>query len=212
MKKGAEIIFQTAARKNSGGTEGTSRDDWRTPRRILDMLNNEFEFDLDAAADANNAICGDFIDEEEDALSTEWDHRSGCENEDCGCYLQVETVFVNPPYSLVGPFVARALQQSQLYNIKVVLLIPAKTGSSTWKKYIAPYASEIRFITGRLKFELSPEAEAERAAQRVAEGKKPTGTDSATFDSAIVIFDGFLRDKTSPTISWIDQDGAAITK
>jgi hypothetical protein len=50
----------------------------------------------------------------------------------------------------------------------VVMLLPARTDTRWWHDYVIPYASEIRFIRGRLKFG----------------GAK----NSAPFPSALVIF------------------------
>lgn len=48
------------------------REDWATPQWIFDELDREFHFTLDAAADAQNAKCARFWDEETDALAQEW--------------------------------------------------------------------------------------------------------------------------------------------
>lgn len=50
----------------------------------------------------------------------------------------------------------------------MVCLIPSRTDTQYWHEYIFPYASEIRFVKGRLKFSDSK--------------------DSAPFPSAVVVF------------------------
>lgn len=50
-----------------------------------------------------------------------------------------------------------------------MLLVPARTDTSWWHDWIVPYATEVRFVRGRLKF---GDAEA-----------------SAPFPSAIVVYD-----------------------
>ena len=68
----------------SGGVAYSSeRHDWETPQDFFDALNDEFGFDLDAAASAENAKCREFFDEEADGLSSDWGGR---------------TVWCNPPY------------------------------------------------------------------------------------------------------------------
>ncbi|WP_205408899.1 DNA N-6-adenine-methyltransferase [Listeria goaensis] len=101
---------------------------WETPPALFDELNREFQFTLDAAADANNHKCDVWFSEENDALNQKW--RG--------------SVFCNPPYEKeLSKFIEKAYVESkQDYNKQVVLLIP-----------VFPYA-EIRFLKGRVKFEL----------------------------------------------------------
>ncbi len=46
----------------------TTKANWRTPPYIFNYWNNKLRFTLDAAADKENALCANFITEEEDAL------------------------------------------------------------------------------------------------------------------------------------------------
>ena len=46
--------------------------DWRTPGWLYSVLDDEFVFELDAAASKQNACCGYWFDEELDALSQDW--------------------------------------------------------------------------------------------------------------------------------------------
>ena len=114
----------------------TRSDAWETPPPLLARLREEFPFDLDAAASPENAICDNFITQEQDALVTPWDGS---------------VVFCNPPYSKLPVFTARALDQSQAHQNTVVLLIPAYTDTKWWRDRCLP-ATEIRFLIGRLKF------------------------------------------------------------
>lgn len=60
-----------------------ARYDWRTPRVLFDLLDREFAFTLDGAADDYNHLCRRYLTVEEDALQADW---------------MDERVFVNPPY------------------------------------------------------------------------------------------------------------------
>lgn len=51
-----------------------SHSDWWTPPDFKKVLMAEFNFDLDAAASAENTICPDYIGEEENALIYPWAH------------------------------------------------------------------------------------------------------------------------------------------
>ena len=134
-------------------------DEWSTPQWLFDMLDDEFQFHLDAAATCKNSKCGPcYCDKIGDALSLElsWDYHS-----------QGFPVWLNPPYSKIGAFMKKAYEES-LKGAVVVCLIPARTDTKYWHDYVMK-AQEIRFVKGRLKFGDSK--------------------NSAPFPSVIVIFD-----------------------
>lgn len=66
-------------------------------------------------------------------------------------------VFVNPPYDLRGKteFVARALGELEMSDLcrHVYFLLPVSTSTKLFHKSIYPNASEILFLSYRLKFE-----------------------------------------------------------
>ena len=64
-----------------------------------------------------------------------------------------EIVFVNPPYSQIKLWVKKAWEESVKPNTIVVLLIPARTDTKYFHEYIYN-RSEIRFIPGRIKFNM----------------------------------------------------------
>ena len=137
-------VHFTSARTESGS------DLWQTPLDLFDRLDAEFHFDLDAAASEGNALCPSFYTADgfyvagtlyvsgADALSDNraWPHR-------CVAYL-------NPPYSMLREFLARALAESRR-GCTVVALVPARTDTRAWAES-AWKAAEVRFITGRLRF------------------------------------------------------------
>lgn len=114
-------------------------DNWRTPPELFRVLDSEFDFDLDSAASEENRRCDLCITAEQDALITPWGSD------------YVRSVFCNPPYSLLGPFVKRAYEQSQEYHITCVVLIPTYTDPKYWRDYCCK-AHEIRNLVGRLQF------------------------------------------------------------
>lgn len=60
--------------------------------------------------------------------------------------------WLNPPYSAVGPFVAKAAKENAQSNIGCVMLLNADTSVGWFRDAIAT-AHEVRFITGgRLAF------------------------------------------------------------
>ena len=62
-------------------------------------------------------------------------------------------VFCNPPYGRkeTAEWVKKCYEESRKENTLVVMLIPSRTDTKYFHKYIYPNA-EIRFIKGRLKF------------------------------------------------------------
>jgi len=98
------------------------RQDWRTPPSVFAALSDRFgPFDLDAAADEHNHLCADYRTEE-----------SG----DPRCALWTGTVWVNPPFGDITPWVQRAAD----YNGRTVMLTPANT-SSPWFRLAVNFAS-----------------------------------------------------------------------
>jgi len=127
-------------------------DEWNTPQDLYDELNKEYGFTLDPCATIDSAKCDKFYTKEEDGLSKDW---SG------------EYVFMNPPYGReISKWVKKA---SEARSAVVVCLIPSRTDTKYWHKYIFGKAHKILFIKGRLKFS--------------------DYKNSAPFPSAIIVFD-----------------------
>lgn len=127
---------------------------WETPQDFFDKVNAEFNFNLDVCASELTAKCQKYYTEKEDALIQEW-------NGICWC---------NPPYGrAINKWVKKAYEESLKGNT-IVMLIPSRTDTTYWHDYIFKYASEIRFIKGRLKFGNSK--------------------NSAPFPSALIVFSG----------------------
>ena len=143
---------------------------WCTPQGFFDALDGEFRFILDAAATEETAKCERYFTPEDDGLSRLWMCRGGA-------------VFCNPPYGReIGKWVKKAYKES-LNGTTIVLLIPARTDTAYFHRYIYGKA-EIRFVRGRLKF---------------ADKKGNIQKNSAPFPSMIVIYNGNQKDVTSGT-------------
>lgn len=111
-------------------------DEWETPQEIFDSLNREFHFTLDPCATETNHKCSKWFGKDTDGLVQNWGGQS---------------VFVNPPYSQISNWVKKAFYEAQQDDTTVVLLIPARTDTKYFHRYIL-HRSEIRFIRGRVKF------------------------------------------------------------
>jgi site-specific DNA-methyltransferase (adenine-specific) len=116
----------------------SSEHDWATPQAFFDELNREFRFTLDACALPENAKCKLYFTPDEDGLIQEWNGH---------------TVFVNPPYGRrIAQWVEKCYHESRKENTKVVMLVPARTDTAYFHRFIYHKADEIRFVRGRLKF------------------------------------------------------------
>ena len=110
---------------------------WETPQAFFDTLNNEFQFTLDACALPENAKCKLYFTPQEDGLVQDWSGHS---------------VFCNPPYGReIAAWVEKCYLESRKRNTKVIMLLPARTDTVYFHKFIYKIA-EIRFVKGRLKF------------------------------------------------------------
>lgn len=112
---------------------------WGTPPALYLPLHQEFDFTIDAAASDDNTQCDRFFDRETDALAQSF----------IG-----ERVFCNPPYGRgLNRWVSRALDSSRDEGALWVMVLPARTGNQWFHRYVLGY-SEIRFLRGRLNFQL----------------------------------------------------------
>lgn len=119
------------------GLMSSNTNEWSTPQKFFDELNNEFHFTLDPCSTHENAKCKKHYTIEENGLEQSWGG---------------EIVYCNPPYgSEIKKRVKKAWHESTKPNTIVVLLIPARTDTSYFHEYIYNRC-EIRFISGRLKF------------------------------------------------------------
>lgn len=156
--KGQSVIFST----------GT--DNWRTPQALFNALDKEFHFTLDAAADTSNHKCpywfGPGSEFAEDALGENW-------------MVPVGSVWMNPPYSHCADFISKAAIEAHDGHANTVALVPSRTDTQWWHAHVwdrewhRPRPGvEVRFIKGRVKFEL-PDV---------------VNKNSAPFPSVVVVF------------------------
>jgi site-specific DNA-methyltransferase (adenine-specific) len=116
------------------------KDEWGTPIRLFNELDNEFNFNLDPCSSKNRLLKPNIkcYYKEDDGLQQNWNGKN---------------VFVNPPYSgnNIKKWIKKCYEEKDRANI-IVLLIPAtKTGTKYFHRYVIPHA-EIRFVAGRINF------------------------------------------------------------
>lgn len=106
---------------------------WDTPMGLFKRLNEEFKFTLDACAQPHSAKCKKFFSPEDDGLSQDWEG----------------VVFMNPPYGRsISKWVSKARSEADK-GATVVCLVPSRTDT----KWFHSIRGELRFFSGRLKFE-----------------------------------------------------------
>jgi phage N-6-adenine-methyltransferase len=112
----------------------SATDNWATPQKLFDELNQRYNFELDVCASLENAKCPRFFSLEDDGLAQDW--QGAC--------------WMNPPYGrAIKDWMAKAYESSK-NGAKVVCLVPARTDTAWWHDYAMK--GEITFLRGRLKF------------------------------------------------------------
>ena len=113
-------------------------DIWSTPQDFYDKLNEEFDFTLDPCATDSNHKCRKYFTIDDDGLKQNWEGN---------------VVFCNPPYGRkIYEWVEKCYNESKKQNTTIVMLIPSRTDTNYFHKFIYNKAKDIRFIKGRLKF------------------------------------------------------------
>jgi len=118
------------------GRSGWTPDHWATPWPLVRELEEEFgPFELDPAANSENAKAPLYFTEAQDGLCQPW-APARC--------------FLNPPYSDVAPWIRKAVDEARAGAL-VVALVAVRTDRDWWHDVLMPSA-EIRFRRGRQRF------------------------------------------------------------
>jgi phage N-6-adenine-methyltransferase len=119
------------------------KDDRGTTAEVFDPLHARFRFTLDVAAAAHNAKCARYFTREDNGLAQSW---AG------------ESVWCNPPYSDIEPWVIKAWDE-WIYTTGIVMLLPAnRTDQRWWHDHVEPMRDRLHsplrleFLLGRLRF------------------------------------------------------------
>lgn len=115
-----------------------SNDNWTTPAWLFRYLNKRFNFQLDAAATKDNALCARFYDEESNGLKQPWADEG--------------FTFCNPPYSRVGEWVEKAAREWTNCGRRSMSLIPVRADQGWWHEYVISELGEVEWYKGRIYF------------------------------------------------------------
>jgi phage N-6-adenine-methyltransferase len=133
-------------------TNPAYRDMTQTPRWLYEALNAEFNFCLDAAALPETALHSNYLTPDIDALSVSW-----------GYYIPADVrnpfVWLNPPYSDIGPWIKKCLKEKEC-GIGSVVLIPEDSSANWWpgddcseiRRIVGYYNEKGKFCSGRIHF------------------------------------------------------------
>ncbi len=118
-------------------------DDRATHPELFGQLHRRFTFTVDVAAAPHNTKLPRYFTRDQDGLSQSW---AG------------ETVWCNPPYSDIQPWVAKAWTEAPLAG-DIVMLVPAnRTEQRWWHDLVEPYRDRagspltVEFLPGRIRF------------------------------------------------------------
>jgi site-specific DNA-methyltransferase (adenine-specific) len=112
-------------------------DDYITPKWLIDEVSQYYELVLDACTTEDNPLnLPKYYTEKEDGLKKPWKTWTWC----------------NPPYSQAGLWVEKAFKEWKKGH-RSILLLPARTDTKWFHKWIYDNGPQYRFLKGRLKFE-----------------------------------------------------------
>lgn len=116
-----------------------SSDEWGTPQWLFNMLNKEFNFELDVCATKQNSKCKRYFNQEEDGLKWPW----------------VDNYFCNPPYSNILPWAIKGVESLDRCHTTGVHLVKYDPSTKHGQVY-ADHADEIRIPDHRIAFVGAP--------------------------------------------------------
>lgn len=118
-------------------------DDRATVPEVFDPLHRVYGFTIDVAAAAHNTKCPRYYTRADDGLAQSWEG---------------ESVWCNPPYSSIAPWVLKAWQEHHHTGVIVMLLPANRTEQAWWQDLVEPYRDRadsplgVTFLRGRIRF------------------------------------------------------------
>ena len=122
----------------------TGNQDYRTPPAFWDLIEAEFDPDIDVAATQQNCLVksGQYFDIRQNALSQQWfDLQKG-----------IMTVYCNPPFKSMREWVQKAYHETLRMPLGVVVMMVPCSTSGLWWSQFALKAEQIRFLHPRINF------------------------------------------------------------
>lgn len=114
-----------------------SHDSFETPAPLYAWFHAQYRFQLDAAATATNSKCPLYF---ADAFTRDY----------WGTYAS--SIWLNPPYTRVRRWIAKAHLEAQRGGCTIVLLVLTPNGEMAWHDHVIGHATRVVFIAGRVSF------------------------------------------------------------
>lgn len=148
----------------NAGMMSSDSTEWETPDELFDSLSaSHGPFDLDVcASDYNAKDCDFYFTKEDDGLTqkwfgtcwmnppfgnAEWPCKKNCKKKRCAKRGHHTTEYIPG----IRDWVRKAYQSAKA-GCKVICLLPARTDTGWWHRYIENAAKEIHFLKGRVYF------------------------------------------------------------
>ena len=113
-------------------------EEYETPKEIFEPLQKEFNLQLDVCASSSNHKLDNYFNKEDDALTKDW-HKQG-------------NFWMNPPFGRqLKKWVQKSHEESQK-GVVGVSILPVRSNTLWWHKYIIDTKAEVRFLKGEIKF------------------------------------------------------------
>lgn len=111
-------------------------EEYETPKEIFEPLQKEFDLQLDVCATKKNHKLKIYFTKEDDSLTKNWD----------------KNFWMNPPFCRnLKKWIQKAYEESQK-GVTGVLILPIRSNTLWWHKYIIDTKAEVRFLKGETKF------------------------------------------------------------
>jgi site-specific DNA-methyltransferase (adenine-specific) len=120
----------------------SKNDNWRTPPEVVKVVRHALGgvIDLDPCGNRHSLVGADkqyLLSKGQDGLRLPWKGR----------------IFINPPFSSSGLWVAKAVQEFALGDgLELIMLLPARVDTRSFHEYIAPSVTGVCFWKGRISF------------------------------------------------------------
>lgn len=122
------------------------KDSWSTPQFVFDWYYKIHNYGIDLCADDVNFKCDLYITKDMNALDID-----ATIERIKGFGYEGRSIWCNPPYSDITPWVDLCIELSHRLNVNVSMLIPSDT-SVKWFNKAWSSASSVDFISGRIAF------------------------------------------------------------